>query len=76
MAITHGASGGGGGLEVCELLKTLFHQVHRHQMSRERVWAVYVTCGPWNRALACHLSGKWLLAGIPSRLKGASFIKT
>lgn len=54
---------------MCELLKTLLHQVHCHQLSRGRVWAVYVASGPWNHALTCHLSGKWLLAGIPSRLK-------
>ena len=54
---------------MCELLKTLLHQVHCPQLSRGRVWAVYVASGPWNHALACHLSGKWLLAGIPSRLK-------
>ena len=64
------------GVEVCELLKTLLHQVHCHQLGRGRVWAVPVTSGPWNHALACHLSGKWLLADIPSRLKGASLIRT
>lgn len=65
-----------GGREVCELLKTLPHQVHGHQVRiRQGVGGL---CCLWSfePCFFSQLPGKWLLAGVPSRLKCPSLIRT